>query len=397
MGGRRRSWFSSRRMLGLACEHLERVVVEPGGQHQLHEHRVEALGQRPLHPPVEAEDAAEGALAIRGQRELEGVVLVGAHGHAAGVVVLDDRHRRQLELVHQPATGVHVQQVVERQLLAVQLGDHREQVGSRSHLGVVGGALVGVLAVGKLEHLLERGGELPGEVVLALGEPAGDGGVVARRVGEGLEGEALAGAIGQPPVALAQLLEHRVVALGRDHHRREVVVLGRGPDQRGPADVDVLDHLAGLHPALGRHPLEGVEVHAHQVDGLDLVLVQRVHVLLARAHREEPGVDARVKRLDPAVEDLGEAGVALHRADRDALGLELAGGAAGGHDLHPELGEPAGEVRQTPLVGHRQERPADLDLARRRGLGRATRRGHLRSSTGGGSRRRRAHGPRQSA
>ena len=43
------------------------------------------------------------------------------------------------------------------------------------------------------------------------------------------------------PLALAQLLEHRVVGLGARDDRRERVVLRRGADHRRAADVDVLD------------------------------------------------------------------------------------------------------------------------------------------------------------
>ena len=275
IGERRRSWFSISRTSGLAWRISSASSENPGASTTSTNIELRRSASGALDRPVEAEDAAVGALAIGGQRQLEGVVLVRAHGHAAGVVVLDDRHGRQLELVHQPAPGVEVEQVVERQLLAVELRDHREQVRARADLGVVGRALVRVLAVGKIEHLLERHRVLRREVVLALGEPARDGGVVARRVGERLEREALARAVGQPAVALAQLVEHRVVALGRDHHGREVVVLRRRPDQRGAADVDVLDHLLLVHPAPRRHALERIEVHAHQVDRLDLVLVQR--------------------------------------------------------------------------------------------------------------------------
>ena len=83
--------------------------------------------------PVEAHDAAEGALAVGGQRLLEGLRRRCAPtAHAARVVVLDDRGRRQLELLDQPAARVQVEQVVERQLLAVQLGDHRQQVRARA-------------------------------------------------------------------------------------------------------------------------------------------------------------------------------------------------------------------------------------------------------------------------
>ena len=138
---------------------------------------------------------------------------------------------------------VEVEQVVERELLAAELGDHREHVGARADLRVVGGALVRVLAVGELEHLLEGAHEQRREVLALLLEPARDRRVVARGVGERLGGQALARRHRQAPVGLAQLVEHRVVALGADDRRGVGVVLGRGADHRRAADVDVLDHL----------------------------------------------------------------------------------------------------------------------------------------------------------
>ena len=141
------------------------------------------------------------------------------------------------------------------------------------------------------------------------------------------------------------------------------MVLRRRADERGPADVDVLDHLGVLDTARGRGALERVEVHAHEIDRLDPVLVDRAHVLLARAHSQEPRVDLRVERLDPPVEDLREARVVVHRPRLDPGLGQLARRAAGRDDLDAELGEPAGEVDEPALVGHRQERPAHLHLA----------------------------------
>ena len=232
--------------------------------------------------------------------------------------MLDDGRGRQLELIDQVAAGVQVQQVVEGELATVELRHHGEQVGPCARVRVVGRALVRVLSVGQVEHLLVGARTPEGKALLAVGKPGGDRGVVAGRVGEGFAGKALARAGGQPAPASAQLVEHRVVALGRDHHRRVGVVLGRCADQRRSADVDVLDHLRLGHSAAPGDPLEGIEVHAHQVDRLDPVLVQRVHVPRMRAQGEQTCVDAGVQRLDAPVEDLREAGVVLDRAGLDA-------------------------------------------------------------------------------
>ena len=60
---------------------------------------------------------------------------------------------------------------------------------AQADLGVVGGALVRVLAVLELEDLLVVAHHVVGEVALGLAEPVGDDEVVVRRAVEGLGGE----------------------------------------------------------------------------------------------------------------------------------------------------------------------------------------------------------------
>ena len=164
------------------------------------------------------------------------------------------------------------------------------------------------------------------------------------------------------PLGLPQLLQDRVVGLRLDHDRGEVEVLRRRADHRRPADVDVLDHLGLVDPAAGGRLLERVEVHAHEVDELDLVLLRGDHVGRVVAAGEQAGVELRVQRLDPPAHDLGEAREVVDRADLEPGRLERLGGAAGGDDLDAELGEALGEVDDPRLVGHGEHRAADPDL-----------------------------------
>ena len=144
------------------------------------------------------------------------------------------------------------------------------------------------------------------------------------------------------------------------------MVLGGGADHRRAADVDVLDDLGVGGAALGGGALERVQVHAHQVDELDGVLLGGAEVLVVVAHREQPGVELGVQRLDPAVHDLGKAGEIGDRAHADPVLDQRPRGAAGGDDLDPQLGEAAGELDDPGLVGDRQQRALDLDLLGRR-------------------------------
>ena len=109
-------------------------------------------------------------------------------------------------------------------------------------------------------------------------------------------------------------------------------------------------------------PLERVEVHAHEVDELDVLLLGGDHVVGVVAQREQARVELRVQRLDPAAHDLGEAGEVLDRADLEARLGQLACGAAGRDELDAELCEPAREVGDAALVGHRQQRAPDADI-----------------------------------
>ena len=251
-------------------------------------------------------------------------------------------------------------------LLAVVLLDLAEHVGARADLRVEGGALMRVLAVGQVDDLLERAHVQRREVLALLGEPAADGDVVARGVGERLRGEGLARGHAQQALGLAQLVEHGVVALGVHDDGAEGVVLGRGADHRRPADVDVLDHLGLVGPHARRGALEGIEVDDHQVDVLDLVLAGRAHVVGVVARGEQSGVQLGMQRLDAAVHDLREAGEVLDGAHRDAGALELLRGAARRDELDPELGEAGGEVDDPALVGNRQQCASDPDGARLR-------------------------------
>ena len=272
--------------------------------------------------------------------------------------MLDDHAGGLAEVAHDAAHGVEVEQVVERQLLAVVLLDHRQQMRARADLLVVRGALVRVLAVRQVGDLLVGAHVQRREVLGLLGEPARDRGVVARRVREGLGGERLARRHRQLGAGRAQLVEHGVVGLGARDDGRVGVVLGRRADHRRAADVDVLDDL-GVGQAAGDAALEGVEVHADEVDVLDLVLAGGVDVRLVVADRQQAGVEARMQRLDAPVHDLRKAREVLDRAHLEARRGKLGRRAAGRDELDAELGQAAREVDDPSLVRDGQQRPAD--------------------------------------
>ena len=70
-----------------------------------------------------------------------------------------------------------------------------------------------------------------------------------------------------------------------------------------------------------------------------------------------------MQRLDAAVHDLREAGEVLDARTSSPASRSSARGPAGGDHLDAQLGEPAGEVDDAALVGHRQQRAPDADVA----------------------------------
>ena len=130
--------------------------------------------------------------------------------------------------------------------------------------------------------------------------------------------------------------QHTVVAERIDHHRHGGVVL-RGCAHHGrAADIDLLDAFVGV--GTGSHRLaERIQVHHHEIESLDAEFLQRGGMLGFAQIGQQSGVDARVQRLDAAVENLGKAGELLHRCHRNTGARNGFGGRTGRHDGDPRL------------------------------------------------------------
>jgi hypothetical protein len=132
------------------------------------------------------------------------------------------------------------------------------------------------------------------------------------------------------------------------------VILGRGPDHGGAADVDLLDRLLE-RDAVARDRLdERIEVAADKVNLVQAMALQRFHVLGLVAPSEDAGVHTWVERLDPPVHHLGKTCQVTHRMGVDCSILDRIERAACGVDLVPESRKPAGEGRQATLVANRE-------------------------------------------
>ena len=159
----------------------------------------------------------------------------------------------------------------------------------------------------------------------------------------------------QVPVEVGELLQDRVVALRLDDDRgeRRSSSPPRGSSS-GRRCRCSRSPRASVGAAARRGLLERVEVHAHEVDELDPVLLGRDHVRRVVAAGEQAGVELRVQRLDPAVHDLREAGEVVDRADAEARGLERLRRPAGGDELDAERRRGPGRTRRCPSCRRRR-------------------------------------------
>ena len=330
----------------------------------------DGLGGFAIQLTVEGDDAAEGRFGVGGVGQVvsfaDAAFLVGGHGHAARVGVLDDDAGRLDEALHAFQRGVGVGHVVERQFLALQLHGGGDAGFAALGLDVEGRALVRVLAVAHflgLDELAVEGARegaavFGGQGVAALVDGAqvvGDHAVVGGGVLEGFQGQIEA--LGVAQAAGFEAFDDAGVVAGVDHYGHVFVVLRGGADHGRAADVDVLDGIGQVTARLGHGGGEGVEVDRDQVDRLDAVLLH--HRAVEGATAEDAAVDFRVQGLHATVHHLREAGVVgdFHRGH--AVVLEQLVGAAGGEDFHAEGLEFAGEFEDAGLVGNADQGAAN--------------------------------------
>ena len=308
----------------------------------------DGLRRRRVERAVEGDDAAERGGGVGGVRAIIGFERRRSLGHPARVGVLDDHAGRRIDKgLDAFQRGVSVGDIVERQLLALQLAGAGDAAGFRVRLGVEGGPLVRVLPVthglrpGETQQQAFRQRSLSAQIF-------GDRGVVPRRVPKGLGREREAGRIAQHPVIPTQLVQDSGVVRRIDDDADRGMILGGSAEQRGTADVDVLDRRVQVAIGARNRRLEGIQVNDDQVDRRDAVLCHDGFVQPAPA--QDPAMDFRVQGLDPAIHHFRKARIVGNLGDGNAVIGEQARRAARRDHFDPQHVQIACEIDDTGFV-----------------------------------------------
>ena len=116
------------------------------------------------------------------------------------------------------------------------------------------------------------------------------------------------------------------------------VVLGGRPDHRRPADVDLLDEIVEADARLVGRGGERIEVDDDEIERVDRGGGERLPMRRQPPIGEDAGVDARMERLDSAVEHFREAGHGGDVGHRQSGRAKRASRASGRNQLEARAG-----------------------------------------------------------
>ena len=288
----------------------------------------------------------------------------GANRGAAGIGVLDDHTRGLLKGLHALPRRIGIGDVVVRQGLALQL-----RVGAEAALRGVEVAVKSRILV-RIFSVAQRLRQIKLQVKPRREQRALSGGVERRQViadraiiGRGVrkrfprQKEARLGAY--RTACRRHFAQQGGVVRRVGHDRDMLIVLGRAPHHRRPADIDILDGL-GQRAVRLRHSLaERVQVDHHQVDGRNARILHCAHVRGKIAPRQNAGVDPRMQGLHAPVQHLRKPGVLADLGDFESRIPEQLGRAAGRDQRHAEILQPARKLDDAGLVGYADQRLFD--------------------------------------
>ena len=241
----------------------------------------------------------------------------------------------------------------------MQLHAHHQRAGGGVHIAVERRELVWVFAVAQVLQFDKAAIRLPrenGELSIDLDarQVVADGAVVLADAVERGHGQCKAGGVA-PAAVLAQLVHHRAVLRGVGEHRHVLPIFGSTAHHGGAANVDVLDRVFQGATGLGHRRFKGVQVDDQQIDGVNAMRLQGLHVRRQIAAGQQAPVHHGVQGFDAAIEHLRKAGHIGHLAHGQALVAQQLRGAAGGDQAHAQRVQGLGQLNNAALVGDRNQ------------------------------------------
>ena len=273
-----------------------------------------------------------------------------------------------VELQRDAGGGIEIEQIRERQLLALQhlRGAEPEWRVCR----VPSRGLLGIFSVSKIFDLVQihrqpRRHRRPGCArKSAIGgrkfrEGTGNcgivGGGVRKRLARQLEAKRCRRSFGPPDLG-----EHAIVIVGVDHDEHILKILRGRPHHAGSADIDFLDKRVQRDVRLRSGLHERIQIHHDEIDRHNLMPADGGHVAGVVAPGQNAAMHRRVQGLDPAVHDLGKSGDVGDSGHLQPGRFEGLRRTARRHHLVAQGHERPGERQQTGFIGDADERSGTI-------------------------------------
>ena len=126
---------------------------------------------------------------------------------------------------------------------------------------------------------------------------------------EGLFSERKAGLVTERAVLRSHFFHQLFVVTGIGNDSNKWIILCRCAHHGRATDIDIFDGVFKRNIRLGDGGGEGIKIYDNHVDGWDIVLLHRIHVMREIATREDATVHARMQRLHAAIHHLRKPGV----------------------------------------------------------------------------------------
>ncbi len=243
--------------------------------------------------------------------------------------MLHDDTRGLVELLHEPLRRVQIHQIVVGKFLALQLLGAGESGRDPAGRHIERGLLVRVFAVAHGLAALERDVDALGQRraraqrkrVFHSGQPlkfCGDHTVVTRSGGIGFAREVQTRGQRKLLAIRFQFFGDGVVVRRIGDHRHAFKILCGRTHHSRPADINVLDQFARREAGARSSGFEGIQIHHHQINRRDAVLLHGLLIARFAAAIQDSAVHLGMQRLHAPAEHFRPPGKFRNIAHRVA-------------------------------------------------------------------------------